>query len=337
MSTLQHRSEPALGSAPTVAAGAGFLAAALALACTAAVLAGWAPIAFSMATVFLFAGPHNWLEARYFLARMPARWGKLTGYFTFSFLGILALCSAYWVLFWGGVAGEYFRFTFSLWNTALLLWIATMVHMRSNINPRRDWGWIWPLCFLLIAVSWQAPQYIFLGMVYAHPLMALWLLARELRRSRPEWLPAFYAFLTTVPVFVALLYWRLGAAPALVMSEELDREIVRHSGFDILSSLSSHFLVATHTFLEMLHYGVWVVAIPLIGYQFRPFKIDTMPLATRSPAWKRGILLTLLAGVGVVLVLWICFWVDYGTTRNVYFSIALLHVLAEVPFLLRAL
>jgi hypothetical protein len=37
----------------------------------------------------------------------------------------------------------------------------------------------------------------------------------------------------------------------------------------------------------------------------------------------------------VVLVLWVCFGLDYGTTRHVYFTVALLHVLAEVPFLLR--
>ena len=38
-----------------------------------------------------------------------------------------------------------------------------------------------------------------------------------------------------------------------------------------------------------------------------------------------------------VLLLWGCFLADYPTTRDVYFTVALLHVLAEVPFLLRAL
>jgi hypothetical protein len=339
MSTLQHRPDTALSPPATLSAGASFLAAALALACVAAVLAGWAPIAFSIATVFLFAGPHNWLEARYFLARMPARWGKLTGYFTFSFSGILILCGWYWVLAWGGLGYESFVTGLRLWNTALLLWIATMVQMRSQINPRRDWGWIWPVCFLLMAGSWLAPEYLFLGMVYAHPLMAFWLLARELRRSRPEWLPALYLFLGTVPLFVGLLWLRLGSAPQLAQNSQLDSEIIRHSGFgfDILSALSSHFLVATHTFLEMLHYGVWVVAIPLIGYQFQPFKLDRMPLAARGPGWKFGVQLTLLAGVGIMLILWACFLVDYSTTRSIYFTVALLHVLAEVPFLLRAL
>jgi hypothetical protein len=43
----------------------------------------------------------------------------------------------------------------------------------------------------------------------------------------------------------------------------------------------------------------------------------------------------LLLGLAIVVLLWICFGLDYGTTRSVYFSVALLHVLAEIPFLLR--
>jgi hypothetical protein len=37
----------------------------------------------------------------------------------------------------------------------------------------------------------------------------------------------------------------------------------------------------------------------------------------------------------VVVVLWVCFGLDYSTTRDIYFTVAMLHVLAEVPFLLR--
>ena len=39
----------------------------------------------------------------------------------------------------------------------------------------------------------------------------------------------------------------------------------------------------------------------------------------------------------VVLLLWGCFLANYPLTRDVYFTVALLHVLAEVPFLLRIL
>ncbi len=111
----------------------------------------------------------------------------------------------------------------------------------------------------------------------------------------------------------------------------------RHAGADVLQGLSSHLLVAVHTFLEMLHYGVWVVVVPLVGYRAAPWKLDAVPLARRSPAWRIGLYAFLGAGLAVVVVLWGCFLADYTTTRNVYFTVALVHVLAEVPFLLRAL
>ena len=60
-------------------------------------------------------------------------------------------------------------------------------------------------------------------------------------------------------------------------------------------------------------------------------------LAWRSPSWKFALTAVLVVGVGVVLVLWCCFLANYPLTRDVYFTVALLHVLAEVPFLLRAL
>ena len=62
-----------------------------------------------------------------------------------------------------------------------------------------------------------------------------------------------------------------------------------------------------------------------------------MPLARRSPAWRIGLYAFLGVGLAAVVVLWACFLADYTTTRNVYFTVALVHVLAEVPFLLRAL
>jgi hypothetical protein len=96
-------------------------------------------------------------------------------------------------------------------------------------------------------------------------------------------------------------------------------------------------LVATHTFLEMLHYGVWVLAIPLLGYRALPWRVDDMPLGRRSPLWRRGVLAFLALSLAVVVVLWGCFLADYATTRTVYFTVAFAHVLAECPFLLRAL
>ena len=54
-----------------------------------ALVAAAAPIGVSIIAVFLFAGPHNWMEARYFLTRMPARWGGLAPYFSLGLAGSL--------------------------------------------------------------------------------------------------------------------------------------------------------------------------------------------------------------------------------------------------------
>src|SRR5262245_52619340 len=81
-------------------AGVPFALAALAVGGLSAFLAGWLPLGFSIVTVFLFAGPHNWLEVRYFMGRMPARWGRLRGYFLFAFAGIFGLTAAYAGIAW---------------------------------------------------------------------------------------------------------------------------------------------------------------------------------------------------------------------------------------------
>jgi hypothetical protein len=166
--------------------------------------------------------------------------------------------------------------------------------------------------------------------------MAFWLLDRELKRSRREWRPAFHACLACLPLFLLVLWWKLaGTAP--LPGDDLGRQIAAHAGAEILEGISWHLLVATHTFLEMLHYGVWVVAIPLVGLRTAPWRLEGVPLARRSPGWRAGVVLFLAVGLAVMLVLWGCFLADYATTRSVYFAVALFHVLAEVPFLLRAL
>jgi hypothetical protein len=332
-------SYPLPATAPT---GRVFAAACLALAAAAALLAGWAPLGFSLVTVFLFAGPHNWLEARYFLKRLPARWGKSSGFFTLAFAGIVGLSAAFaWLSYLmyqpdSGVGDE----ALSVWLTALLCWIAALVHLRGRQTPRREWGLVWPVCFLLVALSWRLPKEAALAVVYLHPLMALWLLDRELGRSRPEWRRPFRVCVACLPLFLAALWWRLADAAPLPLnpddSRDTSNQIVYHAGGGALP-VNSHLLVSTHTFLEMLHYGVWIVAIPLIGYGMAPWRLGNVPLARRSGAFRTGVVVFLAAGVGVVLLLWGCFLADYAMTRLVYFIVALLHVLAEVPFLLRAL
>src|SRR5207237_10537426 len=99
-------------------------------------LSGFVPIAFSIAIVFLFAGPHNWIEARYFLGRLPARWGKLRGFFLLGFTGVFGLTAAFAALPWLSRAwawGDDGRFlAYATWNSLVIAWVVTLALMRSQ-------------------------------------------------------------------------------------------------------------------------------------------------------------------------------------------------------------
>src|SRR2546430_13845083 len=96
-----------------------------------AVLASWLPLQISIVTVFLFAGPHNWFEARYFLMRLPVRFGRSRNYFIVAFAGIGALTLAYVALpamYYANVwSGANWPNAIAVWNTAMVLWISTLV------------------------------------------------------------------------------------------------------------------------------------------------------------------------------------------------------------------
>jgi hypothetical protein len=307
------------------------------LAVLAAVLAGALPVPFSIATVFLFAGPHNWLEARYALGRLPARAGKLRGFFLVSLTGVLALTAGFAALPYltADAAPAAVGAAYAGWNTAFVLWVATLVWMRSRTNPKFDGGWVWPAACLLCAGVWLSPLALNVALVYLHPLVALWLLDRELTRSRPAWRRAYRCAVASVPVLLGVLWWHLRDAPDLRGTDQVSEAIVNHAGGWLLTGVSTHFLVAAHTFLEMVHYGAWVLLIPLVGMRARPWELKTIPAARRGRGWNRAVAAVLVFGLGVVVVLWVCFGLDYATTRRVYFTVAVLHVLAEVPFLLR--
>jgi hypothetical protein len=309
------------------------------LASAAAFLAGWAPLGFSIVTVFLFAGPHNWVEARYFLSRLPARWGKLRTFFALAFAGILGLTISYGFLAWSArdwdEAGG--RIALATWDTLLVAWILALVRLRSQQNPRREWSWTIPVGLFLVALAWLHPEGWALSLVFLHPLMALWILDRELRRRKPEWLRAYRFCLVGLPLLLGLLWWRLADTQSLPGTDAFTSRITRHAGADLLPGISSHLLVATHTFLEMLHYSVWLMAIPLVTLRTTPWRVDSVPLARRSRRWKWAVTGLLLGGAAVVALLWCGFLANYPVTRDLYFTMAMLHVFAEVPFLLRAL
>jgi hypothetical protein len=318
-----------------------FAASFMLIAVSACFLSGWAPLGFSIVTVFLFAGPHNWIEARYFMSRMPGRWGRLWSYYTIGIGGVVVLALTSLVLpslasSWSWQQADW-QVGLAIWNTILVAWIMLLVIMRQRERESLNWSWFVPLGFALIALNWMWPMAWSLGLVYLHPLIAFWFLDRELRRRRPQWQRAYRACLLLIPLLVGVLWWRLAATENLPGTDMLIAQITNHAGSNIASGVSSRLLVATHTFLEMLHYAVWLIAIPLVAMRVKPWRLDDVALAKSAPGWKVALVAILILGATITLVLWAGFLADYPLTRNIYFSVAIFHVLAEAPFLLRLL
>jgi hypothetical protein len=304
-----------------------------------AAFASWIPLQASILTVFLFAGPHNWFELRYFLMRLPVRFGRSRNFFIVAFSGIFALTLAYTslpALYYANLwSGQNWTTAIAWWNTALLLWIGTLVLLRGRQTSRRDWSWAFPVAFGLCAINWLRPDLFSLAIVYVHPLVALWFLDRHLRRTKPEWLATYRRCLMFLPLLLAGLLWQLSRTASLSDDNGLFWRITQHAGAELLPNVSSHMLVSTHVFLEMLHYGVWIVALPLIGATGAIWKVNSIPVANHRRGFPQLIGGILVFGLFVVAVLWLGFSVNYAATRDIYFTVAIAHVLAEAPFLLR--
>jgi hypothetical protein len=238
----------------------------------------------------------------------------------------------------------------AVWNSLLILWLGVLVWMRGKQKLRKDWSWAIPAAFALIALNWLSPQFFSLAIVYLHPLIALWFLDRHLRRTRPEWLPSYHRCLCLLPVMLGGMIWYLSQTTALPDDNGLFWRITQHAGAELLPRLSPHMLVSVHVFLEILHYGVWLLALPLItvgtwerggpehaerNRQGSTWSAKSIPLARHPRGFPKLVSAILLLGLAVVVILWFGFSMDYATTRDIYFTLAIAHVLAEAPFLLR--
>jgi hypothetical protein len=307
----------------------------------AAAVIGAFPLAASIATIFLFAGIHNFMEFRYFAARMPVRWGRSKLYYSVGIGGVVILAATSITLYfssgnWLWSLNSWSTLT-SSWDTAFVLWIGVLFYLRGRQRPRSDWSWAFAIVFGLAALAWIIPQYWSLALVYIHPFVAMWFLERQLRRTKPEWLRAYHFCLATIPVFILGLWLAFAGTPDLPSDSNLFWRITQHAGSGILPGISSHFLVATHVFLETIHYSVWIVLIPLIDKRAIPWKLNRIPLFSNSAGFPKLVAAALVASLLIVAALWGGFAIDYTTTRDVYFAFAIAHVLAEFPFLIKML
>ena len=304
-----------------------------------AVFASWLPLQVSIVTVFLFAGPHNWFELRYFLMRLPVRFGRSRNFFLTAFagLGVLTLTYVSLPLLYNAAwwSDEAWTTVIASWNSLFLFWLMLLIWLRGKQKPQANWTWTIPLGLALCSLNWVWPDPFSLAIVYVHPLVALWFLDRHLSRTRPEWLRAYRRCLCVLPFVLVVMVWQLSRSAPLPDSNGLFWRITQHSGTEVLPQVSSHVLVSVHLFLEMLHYAVWIIALPLIGVSVRFWDVKTVPLARHVRGFPRLVAGLLVLALAAVVFLWLSFSIDYSTTRDIYFTIAIAHVLAEAPFLLR--
>lgn len=321
-------------------------------------MASWLPLQVSIVTVFLFAGPHNWFEFRYFLMRLPIKFGQSRNFFLTAFAGIALLTLGYLTLpflynFTAATPGAWLN-VLATWNTLLLLWIGLLIWLRGKHRQRRDWSWAIPAALGVSALNWLQPEFFSLALVYLHPLVALWFLDRHLRTTRREWLPVYHRCLALLPLLLVAVIWAQARTPELASDNGLFWRITQHAGADLLPNIPSRILVSVHLFLEMLHYAVWIIALPLIAPLTRSvsaeagnetgsmkprrssiWRVMSVPLARHPRGFPKLVAMALGLGVFAVMLLWIAFSMDYTTTRDIYFTLAIAHVVAEAPFLLR--
>jgi hypothetical protein len=310
--------------------------------CAVASLAiGGFPLQASILTIFLFAGVHNFMEFRYFLARMPVRWGKSAMFYSVGIAGTAILTLAYLAIYFLG--GNWlwdlvsWQIAVSSWNTAFILWVGFLFYLRGRHKPRSDWGIAIAAALFVAGIQWFAPAYWSLSLVYLHPLIALWFLDRQISRTRPEWRRAYRFSLATIPLFLFGLWFVFAGVPDLSADTNLFWSIAQHAGGGLLGGISTHFLVAAHVFLETIHYAVWIVLIPLADPRAVPWKLKSIPFYSNKAGFPTPAILGLSISAGLVLVLWWGFAMDYSTTRDVYFAFAIAHVMAEFPFLIKML
>jgi len=302
------------------------------------------PITMAIAIVFLFAGPHNYFEVRYFLSRLPARTGRLTPFFLISFIGIILLSVSLPLIshlpVWLRLNHVGALITVSCWNAMFIAWCGLLTIMRSGQPPRRNWDLTWPVCLGIFSLTLLQPVLLPLALVFAHPLMGLWVLDRELLKSKPSWSRTYRYWLLALPVLVLCLWLSPTGqqeAKLLEITPQLRTQIHQHVGGSMLTFLDARKLVATHAFLELVHYGVWILAIPAASGRVLFDSFQNIPLMRRSSRSRRVVGFLLVAAAAIVFILWVGFVVNYEVTRSIYFTVATVHVLAEVPFLLRLL
>ncbi len=314
-----------------------FAAASIFLVVASVLLAGLSPVLFSVAIVVVFGAPHNWVEFRYVLSRLPSRLGPFRGFFLTSFIGAILLCITEIVMMFlvqeNAISVALARQLVLIWNEFLILWIFALSFSRYPKSLKETALIGGSLTAIMTEPGSLPPQVFTLAIVYVHPAVGLWIFERELRRTRKSWLKTYHLCMLTVPAAVLLLiFWLSGTTYDAAYARSLS-ELSGNVGTNLFKSASPAVLLAVYGFLQMVHYGVWVFAMPLATRSWERWRFD------RLPALKNRLIVRTLCGyvfgLGAVALcaFWVGFKLDYASTMNLYVFLSTLHVLAEVPFM----
>lgn len=298
----------------------------------AGLLPGW----FTLGGVLVFGGAHNWFEYRYFLSRLPSRFGPFRPFFLTSFSGVLLLgaleVSMLFVNRQHLISAEVSRSLLLVFNELLILWGLVLYHLRHKGRETQIYFSLW-ISLVCSLSNLMSPQMFFALLSYVHCLAGLWIFDRELRRTRKNWLSAYHRCLWFVPLCVVALVLALNGR---VSDSDATNHLLSNAnaGFRIFPAQLQSTCVALYGFLQAVHYGIWILALPLATNCFKRWRIAHMPVARNRPmlAWALGA----LSVAGALLAmpsLWLGFALSYDLTNELYMAVATLHVLAELPFL----
>ena len=296
------------------------------------------PLAASIVTIFAFAGIHNFMEFRYFAARMPLRWGRSRLYYSVGIGGVIVLAAAYLTLY----------FASGNWLWSVDNWASrgrpgirhlsygsdcSSICEENSGRKATGHGPFPPRSCSPLSPGWCRSTGASPSFTFTRSSRCGFSNAKSAAQNpngcvRIIFALRRYLFLSGLWLFHCQTAESVRGDKPLLADHAArgQRDITRH--FEPLSGCDPRISRIDPLFCMD-------IADPARRPQGHPVEDERIPLFAnrRIPkAGRRGNLLSL-----ILVVFWAGFSVDYTTTRDIYFAFAIAHVLAEFPFLIKML
>lgn len=220
------------------------------------------------------------------------------------------------------------------WNQCLIVWVLALCYFRYQRRISKPIAVFASVHAILLTIANLLSPPIFTGtMLFLHPLVGLWILEREIRRTRKTWLNSYHWCLLSIPIAVLGLFLFLNGVPPDTENSQTLTRLSGNPGNMLFADASPAMMLSIYAFLQMVHYAIWVVAMPIVSQSWKRWRLDFMP-ALRNRAKLQAMVRIGFAMSGLaVICLWIGFKLDYTATLDFYVLLSTLHVLSEVPFM----